>query len=76
VYAADDPSRSMALVGVKESSLVRIGSWVGDRRVLDMGPRSLVLGPTDEACLMPLTERSPRRPTRPPRRKRSRSKRR
>jgi len=76
VYVADDPSRSMALVGVKGSSLVRIGSWVGDRRVLDMGPRSVVLGPTEDACFMRLTERSPRRPTRLPRRRRSRSKRR
>ena len=76
VYVVDDPARSMALVGVKGSSLVRIGSWIGDRRVLDMGPRSLVLGPTEDACLMRLTERSTRRPIRPPRRKRSRSKRR
>jgi hypothetical protein len=76
VYVAEDPARSMALVGIKGSSLVRVGSWIGDRRVLDMGPRSLVLGPTDDACLVRLTERSPRRPTRPPRRRRGRSKRR
>ncbi|MBW2508278.1 MAG: hypothetical protein JRE81_06585 [Deltaproteobacteria bacterium] len=76
VYVADDPARSMALVGIKGSSLVRIGSWVGERRVLALGPRSLVLGPAEDACVMRLAQRSPRRPARPARRKRSRSKRR
>jgi hypothetical protein len=77
VYVADDPTRSMALVGAKRSHLVQIGGWIGERRVLDVGPRSLVLGPIDEPCLARLTERSPygATPARRPR-KRSRSRRR
>lgn len=74
VYAENDPDRSMALVGAKRSRLVRIGSWIGDRQVIAMGPRSLVLGPVDDPCMARLKERSKHRPaTRSkPRRRRSR----
>ena len=76
VYVVEDPARSMAMVGTKGSNLVRVGSWIGERQVLDMGPRSLVLGPAEDACLMRLTDRSPVRRTRSSRRGRRRSRRR
>jgi hypothetical protein len=70
VYAPEDPAQSMALVGAKRGRLVRIGSWVGDRQVIAMAPRSVVLGPVEDPCLMRLTDRSPSKP--PPRSKRRR----
>ena len=70
VYAPENPAKSMALVGAKRGRLVRIGSWVGDRQVIAMAPRSVVLGPVEDPCLMRLTDRSPSKP--PPRSKRRR----
>lgn len=75
LYAPENPTSSMALVGDKGSRLVRIGSWVADRRVIQMEARSLVLGPLDDSCLMRLTDRSPRRKVSPRRRVRSRRRR-
>jgi hypothetical protein len=75
VCAVEDPTRSMALVGAKRSRLVQIGSWLGERQVLDLGPRSLVLGPVEDPCIARLTERSTRRQA-TPRRRRSRPRRR
>jgi hypothetical protein len=72
IYVPEDPTASMALVGDKGSSLVRIGSWVADRRVVQMEARSLVLGPLEYPCVMRLTDRSPRRKASPRRRSRRR----
>jgi len=73
VYVAEDPARSMALVGAKRSSLVRVGSWLGERPILEIEPRTVVLGPVADACFVRLQDRST---TRPPPRRRSRRKRR
>lgn len=75
VYAENDRASSFAMVGAKGPRIVRIGSWVEDRQVIGMGPRSLVLGPVEEPCVARLTDRSTTRPSRA-RRRRGRSKRR
>lgn len=75
VYVPEDPTSSMALVGKKGSSLVRIGSWVADRRIIQMEARSLVLGPLEDPCVMRLTDRSPQRKASSRRRRRSRRRR-
>jgi hypothetical protein len=71
VYVAENPQRSMALVGAKRGSLVRVGSWLGERQILDIAPRTLVLGPVGDACFVRLQDRST---TKPPPRRRSRRK--
>ena len=75
LYVPENPTSSMAIVGDKGSSLVRIGSWVGDRRVVQMAARSLVLGPLEDPCVMRLTDRSPQRRVSPRRRVRKRRRR-
>lgn len=76
VYVVEDPERSMAMVGTKGSNLVRVGSWLGDRQILDIGPRLLVMGPEEDPCLMRLTDRTPVRKVRRTPRRRRRSRRR
>jgi hypothetical protein len=76
VYHVENPARSMALVGDNGSNLVRVGSWLGERQVLEIGPRSLVLGPVEDPCLMRLSDRSPERKVPKRRRRRRRSRRR
>ena len=74
VYVAEQPTQSMALVGAKRGSLVRVGSWLGERQILDINPRTMVLGPIGDACFVRLQDRTTTKP--PPRRRRSRRKRR
>lgn len=78
VYVVDTPDRSFALVGASQGRLVRIGSFVGGREVLEMEPTSLWLGPAEDPCLLRLShegkqrvapKRSPRRPKRKSRRR-------
>lgn len=76
VYHVENPDRSMALVGDNGSNLVRVGSWLGERQVLEIGPRSLILGPVEEPCLMRLSDRTPERKVPKRRRRRRRPRRR
>jgi len=74
VYVPKDPARSLIMVGDKGSRLVRVGETIQGRKVLDVGPRTVYLGPSEDPCVERLTERNTRKPAR--RRRRGRSRRR
>jgi len=78
VYVVDEPEQSFALVGLTEAKLVRIGSFVAAREVLEMEPRSLLLGPAEDPCLLRLSHAGKQRvtPKPRPRRRKPRSRRR
>lgn len=78
VYVVEDPDRSFALVGSPQGRLVRIGSFVAGREVLEMEPTSLWLGPAEDPCLLRLSHEGKQRvtPKRKPGRRKRKSKRR